>query len=431
MKLEHPLYAKLSAEIRQYLLQLQQILSDSRTDIWLVGGTIRDLLEEQIPKDFDFAFCGDLTPQIKRWAGLQGGRWFWLDKKRNQSRVLFTDKGLQFDFAPLRAEGIYADLKLRDFTLNAIALPFNDTPGQDSTLLDPLNGRQDLADHILRSCGPNVLSDDPLRILKGVRHHALRGWQFDVLTAQQVTDAAPLLLSVAGERLRNELGQILESARLLSSIALMDKYDILDNIFPGVAKQGLAQGLGLLISRIDELSQIPCFTALFAQSIEEGLTRRTLLLLAAIVRRVHSLTSVDEIIQRLRLSTRSREILLALHGTQVSLEGFSDSDSSRIAALKLEAKGRHCLELVLFALAGKNYAGQDLLLAKCVNAYQQQLCRGRIVDLLDGREISLHTGVPPGQIIGDYQRRIKTAEIAGEITGKGSAESWLKRQFSD
>jgi poly(A) polymerase len=421
----------LDKNVEELLRQLQRVLADVPDNIWLVGGTIRDLLEELPPTDFDFAFSGDLTPHIKRWAGQQGGRWFWLDKKRNQSRVLFTTEGLQFDFSPLRAEDIEADLRLRDFTLNAMALTFSNFTEKRYLLVDPLNGRRDLEQGILRSCGPSVLNDDPLRVLKGVRHYALRGWRFDRQTASMMTQAAPLLASVAGERLRNELGQILGSQLIVSSVELLERFAVLDQLFPGIIRQGMAEELDLLTARIAQLAQLPRFATLLDQSIEEGLTRRVILLLAALMRRVESLSLVEEISQRLRLSTRSRSIVQALYGAQISLGSFNDTDSSRVAALKLEALGRNCLEMLLFALASHKTENQDLQLASYFQAYQRQLEKGRIKDLLDGGEIIALTGLPPGQEVGDWQKRIKAAEIAGEISNRQSAGNWLGQQFSD
>jgi hypothetical protein len=421
----------LNPQADKLLRGLQQILSGELNEIWLVGGTIRDLLEGYSPKDFDFAFSGDFTKKIKRWAGQMRGHWFWLDKERNQSRVIFPQEGLQFDFAPLRAEHITLDLELRDFTVNAMALTFSNLLLGNSTLIDPLKGRQDLERGVLRCCGETVLLSDPLRILKGLRHHSLRGWQFDPRTILLMTEAAPGLSVVAGERLRNELGQIFNSNRVSSAAGLMAEFTILDNLFPGIAKDGLEGELSAISQRLDQLAALPYIASILDTSVEEGITCRSLVYLAAILRRVEPLTNIGLITQRLRLSTRSQTILQSLCSEAVLLDGFKASDSPRIAALKLESLGNNCYEKILFALVQRNNATMDLLFEDFFPAYAQLLHRGRIDDLLNGGEISSLTGLPSGQPIGDYQRRIKAAEIAGEITDKTSAERWLKCQFSD
>ncbi len=431
MKLTNSISANLGQDVASLLLQLQQIITAVHGEAWLVGGTIRDLLDGQSPGDFDFAFAGDLTPQVKRWAKQQGGHWFWLDKTRNQSRVLFSARRLQFDFAPLRAEGIAADLSLRDFTINAMALEFKNFPQTDLRLIDPLNGRQDLEDNILRSCGPGVLRDDPLRTLKGIRHHALRGWCVDSQTLTLMAESAARLTSIAGERLRNELGQILGGGCFSSAVELMDETTVLDNLFPGIEKNGLPQSLASLRARLDQMESISVFSAVLGQTIEAGLTRRSLLLLGELLRRLQPSSRVVEICQRLRFSVASRSVLQSLHGPLILLDVFNDSDTARIAALKLESLERNCQELMLFALARQMSDNRDLLLARVLDSYRQQVAGGRIADLLDGSEIISLTGVPAGQLIGYWQKRIKAAEIAGEISSKLSAQNWLKQQFSD
>jgi len=429
MTMNKLIYENLSPEVATLLKQLRQQLMVDANEVWLVGGTIRDLLEGQRPKDFDFAFNGDLTPQVRRWAKLHDGHWFWLDKSRNQSRVVFSFSGLQFDFSPLRAENIDTDLKLRDFTLNAMALLFNSVDAEN--LLDPLNGRQDLRDGVLRCCGSSVLRDDPLRVLKGVRHHALRGWKFEVQTSTLIIAAAPQLHSVAGERIRNELGQILRAPQLVSAINMMKIFGILDNLFPQIDSQRLRPELAAFVERIEQLRQIDHFARFLDQSIEDGLTRKAILILAVLLRRVGPLSQVGDIVQRLRLSVRSRSILKDLCGGQASLDVFTDCDNPRISALKLELFGRNCLELTLFALAYFKTDSLDLRLSNYFTHYHHQSEGGRISDLLDGREISSLTGLPPGERVGDYLQRIKAAEIAGEILDKTMAVVWLKRQFSD
>ncbi|MCF6179710.1 MAG: CCA tRNA nucleotidyltransferase, partial [Geopsychrobacter sp.] len=179
----------------------------TQTVAWLVGGAVRDLLNAETPDDFDIAFAEDLTPLVKLWARRNNGHWFWLDKQRNQSRVVFVAAGLQFDFSALRAADISSDLKLRDFTLNAMALPLSVDPPING-LIDPLDGQNALKDGLLKGCSPGVFLDDPLRVLKGVRHVAERGWQVEPKTARLFVEAAPGLISVAGERIKSERSKI-------------------------------------------------------------------------------------------------------------------------------------------------------------------------------------------------------------------------------
>ncbi|NIQ97641.1 MAG: CCA tRNA nucleotidyltransferase, partial [Desulfuromonadales bacterium] len=78
--------------------------------------------------------------------------------------------------------------------------------------LDPLGGAADLAAGILRSCSETVLQDDPLRVLKGVRHCQFLDLQPDRDTLERMAAAVVALPRAAPERIRAELGQILAGA---------------------------------------------------------------------------------------------------------------------------------------------------------------------------------------------------------------------------
>jgi len=431
MTVQEPHNLGLNAEVHALLLQLQELLSGSPDGPWLVGGTIRDLLEGDAPQDFDLAFAVDMTPQIKRWANRLGGTWFWLDQKRNQSRVLFGNRSLQFDFAPLRADTLIADLELRDFTVNAMALSLPALIAGRMELIDPLGGSQDLEQGVLRSCGPNVLNHDPLRLLKGVRHYAQHGWSFEKQTALQMSTAAHRLMTVAGERIRNELGQILASDRVVAALELMAQLQILEYLFPGANDHHFRAQLESRIERLDQLALLPAYESLLGQQVEEGLTLRSLLILAALLQVLEPRDGAGEVARRLRCSTRSQSILKTLCRAEPNLAMLKDSDRPRIAALKLEALGADCCEQILYALLLQRNIKYDRCAAEAIGAYHENLKMGRIVDLLDGSKVMSLTGMSAGKKVGVWQDKIKAAEIAGKITDKLSAEDWLRIQFSD
>ncbi len=419
----------LNHEVQVLLGHLRQQLP-ARPGIWLVGGAIRDLLEGRSPTDFDFALSAETTPLIKRWAAAHGGSWFWLDRGREQSRVIFGRSALQFDFSPLRAADIEADLGLRDYTLNAMALPFSDHVDL-SLLLDPLGGRNDLARGILRACSAQSFADDPLRVLKGVRHHAQHGWQIESETARQMKAAAPLLQTVAGERIRSELGHILASERLCAALGFMAHSNLLEQLFPGLAIKDLTTQLAERLARLGRLGQDHFLATLLDEPIEAGLRRRELLLCGLLLQRVAPAAAVEHILQRLRFAVRSRSILTSLCGPRIDLSRFVVSATPRVAALKLERLGRNCVEQLLDALTREEAAPQEPAIGQAIRSYRQQLQRGRITDLLSGHEIIALTGLQAGQRVGQWQKKLKDAEIAGEISGKEGAVDWLRTQFYD
>ncbi|PLX88776.1 MAG: hypothetical protein C0619_12055, partial [Desulfuromonas sp.] len=128
-----------------HLTELTLAAAEAGMSCWLVGGALRDILLGRTVTDIDIATVGDPTSLARQWSKRQGGNWFWLDKERLQSRVMLGSGKFHFyfDFAPLRAASIDQDLHLRDFSINALALPLI-TPLIEQTLLDPMLGLQDL-----------------------------------------------------------------------------------------------------------------------------------------------------------------------------------------------------------------------------------------------------------------------------------------------
>lgn len=97
---------------------------------------------------------------------------------------------------------LHDDLLRRDFTINAIALD------EDGLFIDPFNGRQDISDNVLRTPTDVAVSfnDDPLRILRAVRFHITRGFNFSdqICNAIKTMDISDLQ-AVSSERVREEL----------------------------------------------------------------------------------------------------------------------------------------------------------------------------------------------------------------------------------
>ena len=140
-------------------------------EVYVVGGAVRDALLGLEVKDVDLIFPEDPTVLAKSFAKEHGGHWFWLDEERKQSRVVFNHDETcpDFDFAPFRASSLDLDLFDRDFTINAIALSLSTDPAT-TPLVDPAHGLEDLQKDLLRMVSRDAFSNDPLRIVKGIRH---------------------------------------------------------------------------------------------------------------------------------------------------------------------------------------------------------------------------------------------------------------------
>ena len=111
-------------------------------EIYLVGGAVRDALLGHESHDLDFAVPADGIKLARRVANKLKGAFYPLDDERDTGRVILTQEDnlrTIMDFATYRGSDIEADLRDRDFTINAISYNL-----QTETVFDPLNGANDV-----------------------------------------------------------------------------------------------------------------------------------------------------------------------------------------------------------------------------------------------------------------------------------------------
>jgi tRNA nucleotidyltransferase/poly(A) polymerase len=211
-------------------------------EAYVVGGAVRDELLGREVLDVDIA-CADPVAAARRFAAAEGGALFQLSERHGAWRVAFRD-GRTVDFTPL-PHGIEADLRTRDFTANAIAVPVE---GGDP--VDPLEGRADLEARRLRAVSPTIFEDDPARLLRAVRLEDELGFRLEEGTERLVRESAGRVAEPAGERILAELER-------LSS----DGFRRLDEL-------GLLAPLGGSLDRLEERPQPLLLVLVFGRGLE-------------------------------------------------------------------------------------------------------------------------------------------------------------------
>jgi Poly A polymerase head domain len=169
-------------------------------EAYVVGGAVRDELLGRPVVDVDVA-TPDPEVAARIYAGLAKGALFPLSERHGAWRVAFPD-GTTVDFTPLRGT-LEEDLRSRDFTINAIAVP-----AAGGERIDPLGGIPDLEAQSLRAVSDSVFADDPLRLLRAVRLEDELGFALDSHTEELVREQAGLAASPAGERVLGELERL-------------------------------------------------------------------------------------------------------------------------------------------------------------------------------------------------------------------------------
>jgi putative nucleotidyltransferase with HDIG domain len=297
--------AQFPSPCRAALTTLTDLLGHSR-DGFLVGGAIRDLLLSREPIDeLDVALPSGALEMGRRLAQRSGGAFVTLDRERGAARVVLgAATGLrQIDLTDFRADSLEGDLRRRDFTVNAIAVSLRALAhGGRAPLVDPTDGRQDLARRRLRAAGPGALEDDPLRALRGVRLAFLLRFTLTPQLRSALRKSAPRLSEVAAERIREELTALLVLPHAGQGLRELDRLGLLGAVLPEVAPmktvaqprphrftvwehslravesgEALFSNLSALEPYATELA------AHLAEPVGDGLTRRELLKLALLL----------------------------------------------------------------------------------------------------------------------------------------------------
>jgi poly(A) polymerase len=220
---------------------LRPLLAPSDHPVYLVGGAVRDaLLGLPGSHDLDFAVGGDAIELGRLVADTLNGAFFILDAERGTARVILEEDVL--DFARFRGENLLADLRDRDFTVNAIALPVESAATE--AIIDPLGGEDDLAAGVIRATNPKAIDADPVRGLRGVRQAAELNARLAPATRELIRSAADKLPTVSAERVRDELCRLLVAPHPAASLRLLDELDLLPFVLPELAlTKGVTQPL--------------------------------------------------------------------------------------------------------------------------------------------------------------------------------------------
>ena len=214
------------------LTYLSQLISITSQKIYLVGGSVRDLLiGKQDIKDIDLLMPSGSEAVAREFADKIGGSFFFLDEERKITRVVKQADGgfIQFDFTNFEGPDLHADLGRRDFTVNAMAINLREFVEQRSVerLIDLFNGAADVTNKLIRVTKPAVLDEDPLRLLRAVRFAATLGFTIEETTAERIRERAKLITKPSPERIRDELFLILGERNAEQHLLLLDALGLL------------------------------------------------------------------------------------------------------------------------------------------------------------------------------------------------------------
>ena len=218
------MHNNIECDIPEFVAFILKRLKDAGHQAFVVGGALRDACLKRKILDWDVATSAD----SREIAELFKDTYHFLQK---YGTVTLVDSGKHFEVTAFRGnrQNIVEDLSLRDFTMNAMAFEW-----ETGSIIDPFSGRVDISKRLIRAVGdPEArFREDPLRLLRAVRFSVELAFQIGKETLKKLSSEAPLLGSMAPERIRDELMKILMSPKPSIGFNLMVHTGLLRYFLP-------------------------------------------------------------------------------------------------------------------------------------------------------------------------------------------------------
>jgi hypothetical protein len=236
-------------KIQDFILKLRQkpfiqsLINDLKSDVYAVGGVVRDLILDKPNKDIDLVVgkvpIDILITQLQKFGRVDVvGKSFGVIK--------FIDKdGIDYDIALPRtdkknAEGGYRgfdvqsdenlpienELIRRDAKMNAMAININ-----TGKFIDPLGGLEDIKNKQISAANPEAFSDDPLRMIRMISFSSRFGFTIEPETMKMIKENAGRVKEIAPERILTEFEKIVKKGDKKIAAILLDETGLLKEIF--------------------------------------------------------------------------------------------------------------------------------------------------------------------------------------------------------
>ena len=215
---------------------------------FLTGGSLRDRLLGHDTHDLDLVVDCDPREAASAIARGIGVRCFPLGRPPRVAWRLVT-KRAQIDIVALQGGSVEADVRRRDFTVNALLWRLPHGP-----LFDLVGGLDDLAAGRIRVVRQSNLDDDPLRVLRGLRLAATRpSLRLTAESERALSLAASGLARVARERVIGELDLTLAGVGVTRALLAAARLGVFEHLIPGWQRLSEPQPLASLAGRLAAL----------------------------------------------------------------------------------------------------------------------------------------------------------------------------------
>lgn len=431
----------------QAAFAVSELILQAGHECYWVGGAVRDLLLEELPKDIDMAVSAK-PEEIEQLFPASDA------KGKAFGSIVVSHKGHTFEVTTFREDDSASDgrkpasvrfgskeddAKRRDATVNAIY--FHPVTGE---LFDPFDGEKDLQERLVRLIGKpkERIEHDVLRMLRLVRLRATISGQYEPKTYEAIKESAEKITTLSGTRALEEIVKILACPH--PEIAFEDLYetDVLKFLIPEMAAcKGVAQPREYHHEG-DVWNHMMRVTTMYTE--DHGPDIRIAALFHDIGKpetfvvkeRIrfdhHAEVSADiasKILKRWQMPAEREKKIHWLIRHHMMMATFAELTEDRKAHWYFHPWFQELLQLFYLDAAGTQPGTMDFY-QSIVTDYNQFLNAHPRPEkpLLSGHEIMEILGIGPGEEVGKLSQMLHDAQIKKEVSSKAEAKEFLQRQ---
>lgn len=240
----------LSADRWQLLQVVREEATQRGLPVYIVGGSVRDLILGRRLNDFDLTVEGDAIALARQFVSKHGGKvtahtkfgtatWFLPEglKHDHDSLDIVTTRSETYEhpaaLPTVKPGSLADDLRRRDFSINALAFRLDGSFFGE--LHDDFEGLRDLQHGIVRVLHAQSFIDDPTRIYRAVRYAERYSFRIADDTLALIPAARGYVEKLSPQRVRHELDLILDEVNSVAMLARLDELDLLAVVHPALS----------------------------------------------------------------------------------------------------------------------------------------------------------------------------------------------------
>jgi tRNA nucleotidyltransferase/poly(A) polymerase len=422
-----------------YFSKLLEIEKKRRLKIFLVGGTVRDIILKREIKDLDIVVFGeDYEVFAYKFAEEIKGT-----PIKFKDNVRVVKDGFVVDISKTRGGSLQEDLQKRDFTINNLAMNLQG---------EMFGDKSDLSKRIIRAISENNIAEDPLRVLRAFRFASELGFEISDDTFNIIKKHKDKLLSVAFERIYAEIKKTVLGEFFIDVFEVMWAEGIWDVLIPELnTLKGKDKGI---YHSHDPYEHTFCAAKnTYKYAKEYGFFEEDLfvIFIAAILHDIgkgapeyansggkyigHEIKGAgisQNILRRLCFSSKEISLIKKVIELHTSVRIYATSNARKRTLLKFIFDYREILDFLFVISLGDNYCKPSALSKVQDMVSKIKELKSKIdfdkSEIITGKDL-IEYGFTPSENFGKILRDIRFRLAIGEIKDKSEAVKYITSNY--